>query len=698
MEKLELLVKEMKEHGDGADEAFQKLYEASAGRTLEVIRRYCNISADYEDLLQEVYIRVYRSIDSLREDEKVLAWIDKIAANTATRHNMKKWPKMFSELGEPDGMEPDFEDESGSFDPEAIADKQAVAQAVNQILDTLPPDQRTALWMVYGQQITIKEMAENLGISENTIKSRLYRGRNRLLARKEEFCRMGVELTAIPVAALISMTFRQDVYAAAAEYAGSALGSAAAIKEMIRSSAGESAVKSAAGENTVKCMVKSSAAKGVAAGTKILLGAAAVCVIGGGAAAVKINSSSHPDPVKLKIEEYNGREYSMSQAVAVFSPEEALKQAETFFSDQGTPQEPETGSEEETAEKGNHILREDALTAYRDALLYNDKLIAPENGWGDVSMFVLTDINSDDIPEMYVFVPGLSNAETAGYLLYYTDGLNISEPLSWSFGIIPEGHAFISTYSHMSEFVSHYSFDGKKLTEIESFYYERPDSLEYQKDRAKNDRLAAKAGKLYERAQWPDLIPATIDNIEYYLGAAEGRESTDTGAAEVLSFDMNEEIQFIRDTYAYTNAHIDEYQKIEGFPEFYYFDMDNVSTWLTADNKVVKHVTNTDGLIIEAYHLNPSLGRTAEEEHYPEETVIFAFAHDGDGNEYRLYFKDARIIRYIGPDKIVIDYPEGNIYPDFCDTSTELSGGDKIWGILTNIAPGWWIPYEGEGE
>lgn len=82
MEKLELLVKEMKEHGAGADEAFQKLYEASAGRTLEVIRRYCNISADYEDLLQEVYIRVYRSIDSLREDEKVLAWIDKIAANT----------------------------------------------------------------------------------------------------------------------------------------------------------------------------------------------------------------------------------------------------------------------------------------------------------------------------------------------------------------------------------------------------------------------------------------------------------------------------------------------------------------------------------------------------------------------------------------------------------------------------------------
>ncbi len=78
--------------------------------------------------------------------------------------------------------------------------------------------------------------------------------------------------------------------------------------------------------------------------------------------------------------------------------------------------------------------------------------------------------------------------------------------------------------------------------------------------------------------------------------------------------------------------------------------------------------------------------------------MIFAFAHDGDGNEYRLYFKDARIIRYIGPDKIVIDYPEGNIYPDFCDTSTELSGGDKIWGILTNIAPGWWIPYEGEGE
>ncbi len=287
MEKLEQLAREMKGHGPGAEQAFQELYESTKRTALSVIRRYCDIDGDYEDLLQETYIRVYRSIDSLRDETKVLAWIGKIAANTATRHNMKKWPKMFSELMDDEGQLPDFEDETGAFEPEVIADKKAVAQAVNQVLDTLPPDQRAALWMVYGQQITIKEMAESLGISENTIKSRLYQGRNKLMARKDEFRRLGVELTVIPVSLLISMAFRQDVYAAVAEGAAAAAGSmaaGAAVKAAPEKMAAEAAAKHAP-EKMAAAAAGTAAKAGMALGTKVLLGAAAVVIIGGGAAA-----------------------------------------------------------------------------------------------------------------------------------------------------------------------------------------------------------------------------------------------------------------------------------------------------------------------------------------------------------------------------------------------------------------------------
>lgn len=301
MEKLEQLAREIKGHGPGGEQAFQELYESTKKISLAVIKRYCDINGDYEDLLQETYIRVYKSIDSLQDETKVSAWINKIAANTAIRHNMKKWPRMFSELTDEEGNIPDFEDESGQFDPEAIADKKAVAQAVIQVIDTLPPDQRTALWMVYGQQITIKEMAESLGISENTIKSRLYQGRNKLLAKKDEFRRLGVELTAIPVAMLISMAFRQDVYAAVAWSAGAAaqaVGSTApeaaaqAVGSTAPGAAAQTAGSTAPGAATkghaasVAAAASGTAAKtGMALGTKVLLGVAAAAVVGGGAIA-----------------------------------------------------------------------------------------------------------------------------------------------------------------------------------------------------------------------------------------------------------------------------------------------------------------------------------------------------------------------------------------------------------------------------
>lgn len=47
------------------DEAFQVLYEKTKRVALAVIKRYCDVSGDYEDILQETYLRVYQSIGQL---------------------------------------------------------------------------------------------------------------------------------------------------------------------------------------------------------------------------------------------------------------------------------------------------------------------------------------------------------------------------------------------------------------------------------------------------------------------------------------------------------------------------------------------------------------------------------------------------------------------------------------------------------
>ncbi|MFR1061414.1 MAG: sigma factor [Enterocloster sp.] len=101
---LQEAVASIKNHDGQSEKAFQIIYEETRRTALAVIKRYCDISADYEDLLQETYIRVYRSIDTLKDDTKVGAWIRTIAGNTAIRHNMKKWPTMFSDMADEEGM------------------------------------------------------------------------------------------------------------------------------------------------------------------------------------------------------------------------------------------------------------------------------------------------------------------------------------------------------------------------------------------------------------------------------------------------------------------------------------------------------------------------------------------------------------------------------------------------------------------
>ena len=107
----------------GNEESFRELYDLTNKTALAVIRRYCDVSADYEDILQETYIKVYRSIKDLEHEDKAQAWINKIAANTAIRHNMKKRPTLFTEMADEEGRIPDFEDENENANPEAVADK-----------------------------------------------------------------------------------------------------------------------------------------------------------------------------------------------------------------------------------------------------------------------------------------------------------------------------------------------------------------------------------------------------------------------------------------------------------------------------------------------------------------------------------------------------------------------------------------------
>ena len=175
-------------------------------KALAVIRRYCGEKEEWEDILQETYLRVFRFIGTLRDERKAQAWINRIAANLAVRSSMEKRPLPFSGIEDCRG-ETLAAEETVLEDPAVIVFRGEIIRMTMEVLRELPGKQRAALWMVYGMNLSIKEAAIKLKVPENTVKSRLFRGRQRFLERSEAFVEMGVFLTPAALPSLIAMAF-----------------------------------------------------------------------------------------------------------------------------------------------------------------------------------------------------------------------------------------------------------------------------------------------------------------------------------------------------------------------------------------------------------------------------------------------------------------------------------------------------------
>lgn len=712
------LVKVIKGHGPGEEKAFQQLYEITKRTALSVIKRYCDISEDYEDLLQETYICVFRSIEGLNDDTKALVWIRKIAANIAIRHNMKKWPTLFSDIGDEDEVIPEFEDEEGTFDPVKITDRKVVSEVITSILDSLPYDQRTALWMIYGQQVTIREMAASLGISENTIKSRLYQGRQKLMLRKDEFRKYGIELTVIPISILIAMTFEDTVYAA--EAAGSAIGATATIRSLYKRNKGFGF------ENEKKDMLL----KGAQSGNKVagtVAGHTTVTTVKTSAVLGKLTATSmgvKAATVGVAVMVTVGAGIVAKHSETIVENQKETVQEESWKS--GMEEEGLQNTTEQNS-RGDNINKEKnrILLSYARDRLIQDEIPRPQNA---SSSFSVIDMDRDGIYEVMVFSMGECNAETRSYLIYMTkdDRCECIDILDGAFGIIQEKGQVYSSKYHMGVAIQVFGFQGNEIQNVEDFYYYEKDDPEYEHNPEENDANKKKHKEYLNQLFDPESVSITYENIEHYLGGdgilmeahkvkAEDfpgmSESEEDEMAEDIpqniqedientdiTVDIDADIEHIRATYAYTNAHIDEYERTSTSKNPFTADYNYEGEFFYDGDVEVKCVIERDGYYIELYEKNPSLVSDAlsAQDTWPEQMAEFIFAIK-DGCEYRIYIKEGYVIRYIAPVGKVNDYLEALNLDQF-RCAVDPDEYTIVTNIFDNVFPGWHTSYCGAFE
>lgn len=136
---------------------------------------------DAEDLSQEVFIKVYRSLKNFRGDAKFKSWLYRIAVNTCISQRRKKSVSAMT-------LQEDFDSDSTHhyFDvgesnhPERSAEAGLMQQHIDNALQQLTPRERSVFVLRHYNDLPLKEIAQVLKISEGTVKSMLFRAIRRL--------------------------------------------------------------------------------------------------------------------------------------------------------------------------------------------------------------------------------------------------------------------------------------------------------------------------------------------------------------------------------------------------------------------------------------------------------------------------------------------------------------------------------------
>jgi RNA polymerase sigma-70 factor, ECF subfamily len=135
------------------------------------------------DLSQEVFLRVFRTIQGFRGQSALRTWIYRIAVNQA-RNRMRWWRRRRRSqqvsLDDHVRAHGELPSEVAGASPERVYRQKEVAARIWQALEALPFDQKTALVLREIDGLSYDEIAFSLGVAVGTVKSRLARARETL--------------------------------------------------------------------------------------------------------------------------------------------------------------------------------------------------------------------------------------------------------------------------------------------------------------------------------------------------------------------------------------------------------------------------------------------------------------------------------------------------------------------------------------
>lgn len=167
----------------GDIKAFESIYREYFEFVVNVALRIVKYTDDAEDVAQEVFMTIYRNLKTFRGESALKTWIYRITLNTAI-NRAKKLSKDNKQtmIKHSDNIAAS----QLSSEPEGEDKKEEKEKMIVGLLDTLNPDQRACIVLRNLEGFSYQEIAETLNIPINTVRSRIKRAREAMMALSKE--------------------------------------------------------------------------------------------------------------------------------------------------------------------------------------------------------------------------------------------------------------------------------------------------------------------------------------------------------------------------------------------------------------------------------------------------------------------------------------------------------------------------------
>jgi RNA polymerase sigma-70 factor (ECF subfamily) len=165
--------------GDGS--AFHMLVERHRAMVYRVAYQFAGNHHDAEDIAQDVFIKVFRSLDRFRYDAQLTSWLYRIVMNACIDHRRRHAPAGWAPFTDEAELKMLNAPEEGPG-PEETAYGLQLGEVLEAEIARLPPGQRLVFTMRHHEGLKLSEIADALGLAEGTVKRQLHAAVHRLRA------------------------------------------------------------------------------------------------------------------------------------------------------------------------------------------------------------------------------------------------------------------------------------------------------------------------------------------------------------------------------------------------------------------------------------------------------------------------------------------------------------------------------------